>query len=51
VSVEETRLDGAADFLLLPAMHAFIMNHAEVQRQTAFFLKHGRFDRDAKDAK
>jgi pimeloyl-ACP methyl ester carboxylesterase len=47
VSVEETRLEGAADFLLLPAMHAFIMNHAEVQRQTAFFLRHGRFDRAA----
>ncbi|MEX2188488.1 MAG: alpha/beta fold hydrolase [Pirellulales bacterium] len=44
VSVEETRLDGASDFIVLPAMHAFIMNRPEVQRQTAHFLKTGTFD-------
>jgi pimeloyl-ACP methyl ester carboxylesterase len=50
VSVEETRLEGAADSLVLPAMHAFIMNHAEVQRQTAYFFRHGRFDRPQCDS-
>jgi pimeloyl-ACP methyl ester carboxylesterase len=45
VSVSETRLEGATDYLVLPAMHAFIMNHPEVQRQTAYFLRNGRFDR------
>jgi pimeloyl-ACP methyl ester carboxylesterase len=44
VSVEETRLAGASDFIVLPAMHAFIMNRLEVQRQTALFLQTGRFD-------
>lgn len=45
VSVEETRLDGAADFLAVPATHTFIMNRPEVQRQTAHFFRHGKFDR------
>jgi pimeloyl-ACP methyl ester carboxylesterase len=45
VSVAETRLEGATDYLVLPAMHAFIMNHPEVQRQTAYFLRNGKFER------
>jgi hypothetical protein len=43
VRVDETRLDGAEDFLLLPVHHAAMMRHPAVQRATADFLKSGRF--------
>jgi len=43
VRVAETRLDGAADFLLVPVHHAAMMDHADVQRATAAFLQEGRF--------
>jgi hypothetical protein len=44
VRVEETRLDGADDFLLLPVHHAAMMRHPAVQRATATFLETGRFN-------
>lgn len=43
VRVEETRLPGASDFLLLPVRHAAMMQHEAVQRATVEFLHHGRF--------
>ena len=43
VRVDETRLDGADDFLLLPVHHAAMMRHPGVQRATASFLQTGRF--------
>jgi pimeloyl-ACP methyl ester carboxylesterase len=43
VRVEETRLDGADDFLLLPVRHAFMMRDPAVQQATAAFLREGRF--------
>ena len=43
VRVEETRLPGAHDFVLLPVHHAAMMKHADVQQATAAFLKTGRF--------
>jgi pimeloyl-ACP methyl ester carboxylesterase len=43
VRVAETRLDGATDFLLLPVHHASMMDHPEVQRATATFLRDGKF--------
>lgn len=43
VRVEETRLDGADDFVLLPVRHAFMMRDPAVQEATASFLKGGRF--------
>lgn len=43
VRVAETRLDGAADFLLVPVHHAAMMDHGDVQRATAAFLQEGRF--------
>ena len=43
VRVAETRLDGATDFLLVPVHHASMMDHEEVQRATATFLRHGSF--------
>jgi hypothetical protein len=45
VRVEETRLPGASDFLLLPVHHAVMMKHPEVQRATAAFLRDGWFPR------
>jgi len=44
VRVDETRLPGAGDFLILPVHHAAMMRHAGVQRATAAFLETGRFD-------
>lgn len=43
VRVEETRLEGADDFVLLPVRHAFMMGDRAVQEATASFLKGGRF--------
>lgn len=45
VRVEETRLSGASDFLLLPVHHAAMMRHEAVQRATVEFLERGRFAR------
>lgn len=44
VSVDRAKVSGMADFIVLPHSHSFIMNSAEVIRQTLFFLSHGRFD-------
>ncbi len=44
VGLAETRLEGAADFLVVPEIHALISNHQETVRATIDFLKHGRFD-------
>jgi pimeloyl-ACP methyl ester carboxylesterase len=44
VGVAETRLEGAADFLVVPEIHASISNHQETIRATINFLKRGRFD-------
>lgn len=43
VRVEETRLAGAEDFLLLPVHHAAMMKNKAVQEATAAFLSTGRF--------
>ena len=43
VRVEETRLDGADDFLLLPVHHAAMLRDPKVQQATESFLKSGRF--------
>lgn len=47
VRVEETRLEGADDFLVVPVHHAAMMKHPEVQRATEAFLKTGRFPASA----
>lgn len=44
VSVAETRLPGAADFLLLPVTHTFMMDSSAVQQATLRFLDRGYFD-------
>lgn len=43
VLVENTRLEGAADYLLVRAFHSFIMNQEAVIEATLRFLKHGKF--------
>lgn len=43
VSVSDTRLEGMADFRVVSASHAFMMQDAEVIRLTIEFLRTGRF--------
>ncbi len=49
VAVEEARLEGMADFLVLHRNHTWIMNSADVQYQTLHFLKHGKFRHEITD--
>ena len=44
VTIEETKTAGMKDFLPVPATHTTIVWNREVQRQTAYFLRDGRFD-------
>jgi pimeloyl-ACP methyl ester carboxylesterase len=43
VTVQETRLPGAHDFVVLPVAHTFIMDDETVQQYTLRFLEHGYF--------
>src|SRR5690606_13333522 len=43
VLVEETKLPGAKDHIVLHTTHTGMLFSAEVAEQTAHFLKHGRF--------
>ena len=43
VTVEETRLPGAADFLVVPALHTFFMDDPTVCQCTLQFLQQGYF--------
>lgn len=43
VTVASTRLEGAADFLLLPVIHSLLMTNAEAIKATQHFLNHGQF--------
>jgi pimeloyl-ACP methyl ester carboxylesterase len=43
VSVENTKVDGMADFIEVPHTHTFIMRSETVIQQVLHFLKHGRF--------
>lgn len=43
VSVESAKIDGMADFILLPTSHTFFPQSNRVIAQTLYFLKHGEF--------
>ncbi len=43
VSVENTKLAGMTDFLLLPVMHSLMMMNEKVADETIHFLAHGVF--------
>ncbi len=43
VSVENTKVDGMADFIEVPHTHTFIMRSEGVIKQILHFLKYGRF--------
>lgn len=45
VTLESTRLEGAADSIELPWAHTAILFHRRTTEQALHFLKHGRFDR------
>jgi pimeloyl-ACP methyl ester carboxylesterase len=44
IAVDNTRLAGMADFLVLPCIHPLIMNDKHVIQQSIHFLAHGCFD-------
>ena len=46
ITVEETKLDGMQDHIVLPATHTFMPSNSKVIKQTAHFLKDGRFFRE-----
>jgi len=41
--VEETKLEGARDFAIVPSYHGRIMNHAQTKAYTSRFLEKGHF--------
>jgi len=45
VSVASTWVDGMADFIVVPATHAFMMRDGGVIMQVAYFLRHGLFEK------
>lgn len=45
VSVASTKVDGMKDHIVVRASHTFFPGNKEAQRQVAYFLKHGMFDK------
>ncbi len=45
VSVDEARVDGMSDFLVVHRGHTLIMNDRVVAAQAVHFFRHGRFRR------
>ncbi len=44
VTVEEGRVRGMSDFVVVRSGHTFMMNSRDVARQVVHFLRHGRFE-------
>ncbi|MCX5850475.1 MAG: alpha/beta hydrolase, partial [Deltaproteobacteria bacterium] len=44
VSVERTKMEGMADFLVVPRSHFFIMRDETIMTQVVFFLEYGKFE-------
>jgi triacylglycerol lipase len=51
VSVENARLMGMKDFLIVHKTHHFIINDESVFRQVTYFLEHGVFDKESQPNK
>ena len=49
VAVEDTKLEGMKDFLVVHRTHPFIMQGDEVIDQVLYFLEHGCFKKSEKD--
>ncbi len=49
VSVENAKLEGMKDFLVVPASHPFIMKNDIAIMQTLHFLEHGQFRRETEN--
>lgn len=49
VAVDNARVEGADDFLVVPATHTFIMNRADVAEQVVHFLRNGSFQNPGHD--
>ena len=43
VAVDETRLEGAKDFMVLPGLHGFVARSHEIEQPVLNFLRSGRF--------
>jgi len=44
VGVDQSRVEGAADFMVVPSTHTMIMNRSDVAAAVVAFLQAGRFD-------
>ncbi len=51
VSVASARLDGAADFIVLPHRHVVLLVTSDTRHQVLSFLTRGRFDHDREDGR
>jgi hypothetical protein len=47
VSIENAKIDGMDDFLVVPVSHPFLMKDKEVIRQTILYLQRGSFAHDS----